>query len=294
MQEDIKQVKSGVERLKAAAHFDYISNWLSPPDPSTNYNNALERRHSGSGKWFLAHTAYSRWKSESNSFLWLYGIPGCGKTVLSSTIVEDLRRNRTSQSLLYFYFDFNDTSKQNLDMMLRSFISQLYNKCENVRSCLDTLYSSCSQGISQPSLESLRRAFQDMLHKAEDVWIVIDALDECQTRRGHSGGGVLSWIQSLQDSQKKLHLLLTSRPEQDINASIRGWARDQDILSIQGDLVRGDIDAYIRARVKDNGEFRRWHTRPDIQAEIEAALIEKADGMCVALYLGTSMILMQL
>jgi hypothetical protein len=47
-------------------------------------------------------------------FLWLYGIPGCGKTILSSTIIEDVlyHYHDPTMAVIYFYFDFNDVEKQ--------------------------------------------------------------------------------------------------------------------------------------------------------------------------------------
>ncbi|RYC63098.1 hypothetical protein CHU98_g3117 [Xylaria longipes] len=252
VQKDVKKVKIEVEDLKADAHLDHISKWLAPPDPSSNRNNALRLRHPGSGKWFLNHAAYTDWKFE-NSFLWLHGIPGCGKTILSSTIIEDLARGEFNQGLLYFHFDFSDTRKQKFDMMLRSLIGQLYDKNKDVRGRLDSLYSTCNQGKEQPSLECLQATFIDMAQGVKGIWIVLDALDECTIRDEYPTGGLLSWTRSLQTSQANVHLLVTSRPEQDIEASIKGWARNQDIIPIQNDLVREDIGAYVHARVREHG-----------------------------------------
>lgn len=144
--DDIKEVHNKVEIIRSSTHMNDISAWLSPPDPSINHSNALNIRHLGTGKWFLGHPAYSNWKSNHASFLWLHGIPGCGKTILSSTIIEDL----SSRYPLYFYFDFSDTRKQNFDMMLRSLIIQLYRNHEGARSYLDSLYSSSRRGGQQP------------------------------------------------------------------------------------------------------------------------------------------------
>ncbi|KAI1330207.1 hypothetical protein F5Y16DRAFT_415646 [Xylariaceae sp. FL0255] len=280
VQEDVTQVKSGVQSLRAEAHFDHISKWLSPPDPSINFNKTLESRHPGSGKWFLDHAAYSRWKSEKNSFLWLHGIPGCGKTVLSSTVIEDLSRNQTAPNLLYFYFDFTDDKKQSTDMMLRSLISQMHDSCENVRCHVDSLYSAHNKGKTEPSSESLRRVFQEMVHKAGEAWIVLDALDECPQRNEYSEGALLSWISHLHELGTNIHLLVTSRLEQDIEAALKRWAQDRDVIPLQSDLVQRDINAYIRNRVREQGVLsERWRTRPEIQAEIEVALTKKADGM---------------
>ena len=49
-----------------------LRNWLSPPDPSVNYNTASDARHEGTTLWFLACDAFKNWKM-SNSLLWIYG-----------------------------------------------------------------------------------------------------------------------------------------------------------------------------------------------------------------------------
>ncbi|KAI0860282.1 hypothetical protein F4860DRAFT_525416 [Xylaria cubensis] len=280
VQEDVKEVKAEIGGLRADTHFDHIYKWLLPPDPSTNLDNALKLRHQGSGEWFLHHPAYSGWKCEGSSFLWLNGIPGCGKTILSAAIIKDLTTGELSQGLLYFHFDFSDTRKQSFDMMLRSLLWQLYYKNMDVRSHLDSLYLSCRQRSQQPSLESLQATFLDMIKKVQDVWIILDALDECPMRTEYTTGGLLSWIQNLHSLQVNTHVIITSRPEQDIEASIKGWARIQDIIPIRSDLVQEDISAYVRARVRDHGMLSaRWRGRSDIQDMIENTLKERAKGM---------------
>ncbi|KAI2603684.1 ankyrin repeat-containing domain protein [Hypoxylon sp. NC1633] len=274
VQEEVKQTRSGVESLKEDGHTNRIRNWLSPPDPSTNLNTALKCRNSGSGQWLLRdNTAYSTWKSERNSFLWLHGIPGCGKTILSSTVVEDLR-NTHPDNYLYFYFDFKDNEKQHLHNAIRSLVSQLYYQRKDVRKYLDSLHSSCGDGSRQPSLESLCTTFQNMVEQSDEVWIILDALDECTTRKE-----LLSWIRTLRNLQMNIHFLVTSRPEQDITATIESFPCIQGIIHIQSDLIKEDIRRYVNARVQVDEGLKRWQSRPDVQSEIEAALMEKADGM---------------
>ncbi|KAI0119987.1 hypothetical protein GGR51DRAFT_495851 [Nemania sp. FL0031] len=280
VQEDIKQVRTGIETLESNDQLRNVSECLSPPNPSTNYINALNTRHPGSGKWLLNHLSYASWKMENNSFLWLYGVPGCGKTVLTSTIIEDLQRNETScDRLLYFYFDFNDTEKQSLYMMLLSLVSQLYKKRRDARGPFDSSVPSTEE--QRPSLILLRTVLLDMVRQAGgEVWIVLDAVDECALQREDPVCGLLPWIQSLRNSGINAHLLMTSRPETDIDDSIRSWARDQDMLHIQSILVEEDINAYIRAYVRDHPRFTKMFCkRPGIQDQIENTLIKKANGM---------------
>jgi hypothetical protein len=268
---------SEVASVKNSIYQNNIEAWLSPPDPSTNLNQAREQHHPGTGNWFLESEAYLAWRSEQNSFLWLNGIPGCGKTILSSSVVVDLEQNAASSpNLLYFFFDFNDVGKQSPGKAVRSLIFQLYYKRKDIRQEADALYSSCNNGDRQPDHRSLYTLFQNMMKQAGEIWIVLDALDECHIRNEGSAYGLISWIRSLRDLDLNIHVLVTSRPEQDIKSAIESWARDSEIISLQSILVQDDIYAYIKARTK---QIYRWQTMPAVQNDIETALSQNADGM---------------
>src|SRR5690606_25507761 len=218
-------------------------------------------------------------------FLWLYGILGCGKTVLSSAIIKDLKDTVASNSILYFHFDLNDSDKRTLECMLRSLISQLYINQEDSRKHLDSLFSSCENvsGNTQPTPEQLYLCFSAMLKELEQVWIVIDALDQCITRKGNPAEGVISCVKDLALlGQANVHLLVTSRPEYDIQVAFSEWTACTESQRINiGDRVAGDIHEYIRKRVTEGEGFRRWHNRLDVIEMIITELMAKSNGMCV-------------
>lgn len=62
--------------------------WLSMTDPSINHSEQRRRCRATTGEWFVQGQELSEWRQSPNSFLWLYGTSGCGKTVLTSTIIE--------------------------------------------------------------------------------------------------------------------------------------------------------------------------------------------------------------
>jgi Cdc6-like AAA superfamily ATPase len=250
---------------------------LSPPAPSTNYNKALQRRQQGTGAWFIQSDTFAAWQLQKNSFLWLYGIPGCGKTILSSTIVEHLQ-SLSVQNLLYFYFDFTDVGKQTLRGVVCSLIIQLYHTCKSAQEPLDALFASDKN--MQPSCESLSRILHIMFERAGEVWIVLDAIDECAERKGGPTEGLLSWMRNLvKRENSNVHCLVTSRPEQDIQAEMSRLTSEKDRISIQSNLVNEDISAYIYAKVREGEGLRRWRGYPDIQKEIEETLAQRAEGM---------------
>jgi hypothetical protein len=49
-----------------------LVNWLSPSDPSINFNTADRARHQGTAEWFTQSSVFKNWK-ESSSFLWIHG-----------------------------------------------------------------------------------------------------------------------------------------------------------------------------------------------------------------------------
>ncbi|KAE9389011.1 hypothetical protein BT96DRAFT_414255 [Gymnopus androsaceus JB14] len=85
-----------------------IQNWLNAPNCFFNYTSAVNKKTAGTGTWIMNHPKYIRWKC-SPSLLWIQGKAGSGKTVLSTTIIEDLS-STVSNVVLCHYFDFRDNS----------------------------------------------------------------------------------------------------------------------------------------------------------------------------------------
>lgn len=260
-----------------------IDTWLSAADPSTNQRKAQESRQEGSGQWFLKGTWFSAWRAQPASFLWLNGIPGCGKTVLSSTIIDHLRQEAAdsgnSYILLYFYFDFTDIRKQSLEDAIRSLISQLFYKRPQSQKHLDRLWSTCEDGRQQPHNEALLNTFEKMLQDSEEIWLVLDALDECKIRDGPPLPGLLGWLENLHFYQQNVRLLVTSRPEADIRMAIDNFVKVDCKLYLESSLIADDIYKFINNRVTSHNNFSRWRQRPEVQTEIIDTLQAKSIGM---------------
>ncbi|KAF3261587.1 hypothetical protein TWF192_008053 [Orbilia oligospora] len=253
-----------------------IYRWLSPPDSSTNYNAAIKEHLQGSGLWFIESSKFSEWKIQRNSRLWLHGIPGCGKTILSSIVIAHLKQIYSGQ-LLYFYFDYKDVDKQSLEGMLRGLINQLYYRSRRNSGVLESLFTSHHYGEDQPSCQSLRTTFLSMAEKTGEIWLVLDALDECNREKRKE---LMLWINEINASseERNIHLLITSRPEADIESEVRKYIAESCIISVGSELISEDINAYIRFRVAGDAEFSRWKSRVE-QTEIEDVLAKKANGM---------------
>jgi hypothetical protein len=257
-----------------------IHQWLSAPDPSVNYLQALKQRQDSTGLWFMKSEQYYMWKTSAASSLWLYGIPGSGKTVLSSTIIQDLLESCQDdhrKAIAYFYFDFNDAQKQQAEFMLRSVICQLSRKSTSIPGGLDDLFSTHDYGQRQPSVDTLLRATNRILQELSHAYIVLDALDECVGR-----AELIEIVEEMARWRlENSHLIVTSRRERDIEISIETFVTRRNSVSLQSDLVDDDIRQYVRQRLSNDKGLSRWSKDASLRQEIEAAVIQGSQGMYV-------------
>ncbi len=255
-----------------------IHQWLSAPDASTNDNRACRTRQNNTGLGFIHSDTFTRWKTD-RIMLWLHGKPGCGKSLLSSTIIEDLQgmRRMNSVAVAYFYFDFNDIQKRKPDNMIRSLIIQLSGQCQKSPEVLEYLYSACDQGSRQPNVGNLMKTLRSIALGLSHTYVTLDALDECSDTQE-----LLTWIEEINRWEKaNVHLLLTSRRHDDIEEIIELLTRPEDQIGIQSATVDADISLYVQERLQKDSRLKRWRGKPEVQEEIRATIMCKADGMLV-------------
>jgi hypothetical protein len=269
-----QEVQSGNQREKA----DKIRTWLSAPDPSTNYSKARKQRQEDTGLWFLGSDQYDAWKTSASSFLWLHGIPGCGKTILTSTVLQGVFQHcdgETGAGIAYFFFDFNDAQKQSAELMVRSLISQLLQKCIAFPTSLETFFSLSENGQPPPSLHTLLEFLQQIMQKFIHVYIVLDALDECAER-----AELMDILEEMAEWQlQNSHILLASRRERDIEDSLEIFIHKKNFVDLQSEVIDRDIQKYVQQRLSEDKRLRRWRKDTALRQDIETALMKGAQGM---------------
>jgi hypothetical protein len=67
-----------------------ILDWLTPIDYASQQNDYLTRRQPGTGQWLLDSAEYQIWVPTSQQTLFCPGIPGAGKTILTSIVIDHL------------------------------------------------------------------------------------------------------------------------------------------------------------------------------------------------------------
>lgn len=175
----------------------------------------------------------------------------------------------------YFYFDFNDDTKQYHDKMLRSLIVQLFSNHQSISKPLASLFKSCQEGDKQPQTKDLEEILKALVEFHEKTFIVLDALDECENRQE-----LFDFIEkAMKWKSEKLNMIMTSRKLKDIEDFFDAELDMGSTLSIQNEKVNVDIRSYVHGKLQSDRRFKRWQRQPKVQGEMENKLMEKSDGM---------------
>jgi len=203
----------------------------------------------------------------------------------SSTIIQDIESmcEAGNASMIYFYFDFRDANKQDLDDLVRSLLTQLSARSDPRCDVLSQLYDSHDRGTKQPSDDLLTRCLKQMLSIMDQgqIYIIVDALDECPDSSGIPSPRerVLLLVKELIGlNLPNLHICVTSRPEIDIRDVLDPLTPCPVSLHDQSGQKQDIVD-YVRSVVYSDSEpiMKRWRTE-DKDLVIET-LSERADGM---------------
>jgi hypothetical protein len=213
---------------------------------------------------------FQRWKADGG-FLWLSGIPGAGKTIISSTIIANLLKEfeGSDAAVVYSYLDFSSETQRHSQSVLRAFLSQASGRSVDALAMVQELQMKCAQsGSADPMTDELLTATLSTFETFPKVYAVVDGLDECDDRDAIIR--ILGELQSLPN----VHLLALSRDEVDIDRGLRAWATK---IRLEGPKVDSDIATYIRQRMSDSAFMDEWDE--ENRMKVEKTLMDMAGGM---------------
>lgn len=165
------------------------------------------------------------------------------------------RFSRDQAAVAYFYFDYRDQEHQSLERTTASLLKQLSNALPTIPTAVANLYDFCGKKQLPPQQPELVQALSSTCRDHNVVYIIIDALDECEPK---SIKGVLDVVDFLQGKAK---VLVTSRPYPEeisrafqLSPQIEIKAHDADmrryiVQQIEASDVCDEIDNNLREEV---------------------------------------------
>jgi hypothetical protein len=135
-----------------------------------------------------------------------------------------------------------------------------------------SLYEKHRGKGTNPTYQEYMDLLQVLSHKCSEVYVVIDALDECIDKTRSVIWNTL--LSRLKGSVSNLHLFYTSRDIEDIANTLTGSTR----IEIQAS--KADIEAYVRTQVKTSDSLLQiCEQDTEMRNRIPLAIALKAEGM---------------
>lgn len=243
-------------------------------NPTLKHREFKRDRQHGTGAWLFDLPEMMNWLGSSNDALWIYGIPGAGKTTLSTLVVDEILTGKQSDSIgtAYFYVRHDDKESHKPSNVLGSLISQLARHNREALADLMNMYSECrTDGLVAPDDQELIERLHRMSQHFTEIYIMIDGLDECGNPYEAHRKRLIKAVAGLHGiNEGSCHTLVFSRKESDIENE---FARMQ-FHTVSIAATSADLRLFANA----------WSGELDVQserlrAEIVDTLVKEANGM---------------
>ncbi|KAK5539671.1 hypothetical protein LTR25_003376 [Vermiconidia calcicola] len=218
-------------------------------------------RVDGTCQWVLSHLQYRQWYDEPHDdLLWISADPGCGKSVLAKSLVDNELRNTDEHTVCYFFFKDNE-AQNNVATALCALLHQLFSHQRQLIQHAIPVWEKNGDKL----VKEIRDLWRILLVAARDdqahgVTCVLDALDECRPLDRRWLIEMLSQFHTQTSTSSsttrrgRLKFLVTSRPYDNIQAEFQKTLHDVPIIRLRGeeenDSIHKEIDLVIRMSVE--------------------------------------------
>ncbi|KAI0202878.1 ankyrin repeat-containing domain protein [Astrocystis sublimbata] len=261
--------------VEATKHAQLV-HWLSKIPVSAHHMLRSDERIPGSARWMFDHQDFKTWRnSSSSSILLLHGIPGSGKSVTCSAVIDSYleQQGAYSQAAPFAYFycadcKFEPERSQPADIF-RCLLRQLTTNPLSQLTVRDSILAEFDRRSAQSIVDGLdlqKLSVKECVKLIQDitvvdpVTIIIDALDEIDA---FSRPAVVESLkQVVANSQNVVKVLLTSRNDSHVFAllsedpesltqktAVLGNTCDVWKICITRDCVQEDMKAFVQLQL---------------------------------------------
>ncbi|KAF3289933.1 hypothetical protein TWF970_003676 [Orbilia oligospora] len=274
IKELLKEVAAKNAELSAQAIAEdrEILKWISKINGHSKHDATSKRCKPGTGEWLLTSIQYRNWLGRAKEILFCPGIPGAGKTVLTSTVINDLldkRSNDPSIGIAFIYFDFKGSAALEVEDLFSDLLKQLGDtRAGSLPKHFKKLFDD-HKNSGRPPLREIIDALCAVVKTYSRVFIVLDALDEYQNQKERS-----VFLGKLFDMNEDhgINIYATSRRIHDIQNRFKklGACKECEIRASTEDVKR-----YLEIRIDEVGNSSAKEHKETIKQMIS----ERAQGM---------------
>ncbi|KAJ7159103.1 ankyrin repeat-containing domain protein [Mycena crocata] len=245
-----------------------IIKWYSPLNFFIRQADISNTRAPGTGEWFLQDDRFKEWREATGKILWCQGIPGAGKTVLVSMVVEHLRTDPNC-GVAAIYLHHKEAPANTPSSLLASLWRQLV-LGKDISPAVHRVYQEHRESHTRPSVDDDHVILCSVMAEYSQVFILVDALDEYPEEQRNV---LLRRLTALRPAP---NLIFTSRP----HITIRHVIPHSEIQTLEIRATEGDLCRYVDAEISNSARLSKHVINcPELLEEIETKILRRSDGM---------------
>ncbi|KAF5013238.1 hypothetical protein FDECE_752 [Fusarium decemcellulare] len=273
---EVTETKQDVQSIKRVQEDSQVLKWLLDIDSGAQQTDTLSKRQPGTCQWFLDSNEYQLWVREKGQILFCPGIPGAGKTILTSIVIQDLTErfhDVPNVGIAHIYCNFRRQSSQGLRRLLSNILGQLCQHQPTVPECVKSHYRAHGKGRTGLQPQEIWDDLKFLIGCYSKTFIAVDALDEWEATNDE--------YSNLVDELLRLHttfninLFVTSRLVPEIEKRFRQYP------SLKISAHQKDIHDYIQGHSWRIPSFVA--KSPELHQRIKTSIAEAVQGINLAL-----------
>jgi hypothetical protein len=174
----------------------------------------------------------------------------------------------------FVYYDYKKEELGDPSRIIKALIKQLCRTIDTIPADL-CRYKSDSH---QPPFGSLQSSFIELVRSFKEVFLLVDALDECPERERYR---ILRFLTEIVRKLPRTKVFVTSRKEPDIARAFE--ENETPVIRIKAENVAEDIETFVRAEIKrlrKGYDGKILHLESDaLENKITKTLTDGSEGM---------------
>ncbi|KAH6916395.1 hypothetical protein BKA70DRAFT_1140544, partial [Coprinopsis sp. MPI-PUGE-AT-0042] len=244
----------------------------SIPNFRNIYHDMLSKATRGTGMWLIKGDKFRVWLEPNGDIkiFWGSGIPGAGKTLLASIVIEQLedlyKETEGKICVCYVFFRYSDRSDVTVRSVLEILVIQTLERHPECLALVEETYNRHLRERTEPTEAQLLALLRQLTGRMITTFYVLDALDEAPTKIQVA---VVKTLASL-----NVKLFITSRPLKTVEASF------PDAHTFHIVAQDADIELHIAKGIDENAELQRiLKDDPALKDEIVSTIKRNCGGM---------------
>ncbi|CAD6570009.1 MAG: hypothetical protein ASARMPREDX12_003269 [Alectoria sarmentosa] len=248
-----------------------LSDWLTTLNFPAQQSVFFSRRQEGTCQWLFQSEEFKTWMDGPGQTLLCRGMPGAGKTILASTVIDHLLTTLYGDKIFvaYIYCDYRKQHEQTPVNLIASILKQSLRHHISIPENVRKSYRHHTNSGTRLNAEEIHALLQSTLSGFSQIYIVADAVDEL-SNNDQVRQTLLSSLNALQKVHT-VNLMVTSRFIPRIAQELR------DPLCLEIRASDEDVRRYVQGHINDLAKCVPKNLK--LQELVEDSIVTAVDGM---------------